>query len=154
MANTYTDEQRTEALEAYREHGPAEAARLLGIPSATIRKWAQRAGVTGDDPRTRLATEAAKTKWATRRDQLADKAGAAAELVLEAMVRAAQDGDGVNARGLSVAFGVTVDKAQLLVGSPTSRTEVDVADRDARLAAVHQLRDQAAKRAAAGGETA
>lgn len=152
MAAQYTDEQRAQALALYAEVGPAEAARQLGIKAGTIRQWAARAGVTGDDPRTRLATEGARVKWAARRDELADKAGAAAEQVLEAMVKAANDGDGMNARGLSVAFGVTVDKAQLLAGGATSRSEIDVTDPSGRLAAVHDLKQQAAIRAAAKTE--
>jgi transposase-like protein len=135
----YTDEQRAEALALYAEVGPAKAARQLGIRAGTLRQWAVRAGVTGHDPRTRLATEAAKTKWAARRDDLANQAGAAAQIVLEAMVKAAQGGDGTTARGLSIAFGVTVDKAQLLSGGATSRDQIDVSTPEARLALVQDL---------------
>ncbi len=35
----YTAEQRDAALELYREVGPAEAGRRLGIPSGTVRSW-------------------------------------------------------------------------------------------------------------------
>jgi transposase-like protein len=152
---TYTAEQKTQALAAYAEVGPAEAARRTGIPSPTIRKWAQRAGVTGDDPRTRLATLAAGVSWEKRKTELADLTGAAAHVVLAHMVAAAERGDGQTARGLAVAYGVTVDKAQLLAGGATSRIEMpDGADRGARLAAVHQLKEQAAKRAQAEEATA
>jgi len=37
---------RDRALELYREVGPAEAARQLGLKSGTIRSWASRAGVS------------------------------------------------------------------------------------------------------------
>jgi len=33
----YTDDEKKEALELYRQHGPAEASRRTGIKSATIR---------------------------------------------------------------------------------------------------------------------
>ena len=45
MANTYTDEQRTEALTLYEEHGTAETNRRTGVPSRTLRRWANTAGV-------------------------------------------------------------------------------------------------------------
>lgn len=61
---TYTDEQKAEALEAYKEHGPAEAGRRTGISPKTIASWAKRANVKMDAPleRMRAATEAASTK--------------------------------------------------------------------------------------------
>jgi transposase-like protein len=37
---------RDRALELYREVGPAEAARQLGLKSGTLRSWASRAGVS------------------------------------------------------------------------------------------------------------
>ena len=41
----YTDEQRTEALDAYRSVGPKVASEQTGIPKATIASWARRMGV-------------------------------------------------------------------------------------------------------------
>jgi transposase-like protein len=41
---SYSKAQREESLQLYTEVGPAEAGRRLGIPAATVRKWAQRAG--------------------------------------------------------------------------------------------------------------
>ena len=59
---------RDEALELYREVGPAKAARQLGLESGTIRAWAHRAGITStrvayewaEDGRTWPATMAAQ----------------------------------------------------------------------------------------------
>lgn len=44
MAAAYTDSERQTALALYAERGPAVAARATGIPSATIRSWANRSG--------------------------------------------------------------------------------------------------------------
>jgi len=39
---TYTDDQKSEALELYVEHGACETARRTGIPQKTISSWAAR----------------------------------------------------------------------------------------------------------------
>ena len=44
-AQKWTEEQRAEALQLHHHHGPAEAERRTGIPRATIKSWARRAGV-------------------------------------------------------------------------------------------------------------
>lgn len=44
-AAKWTPEQRQQALELHRSHGPAEAARQTGIPKGTIASWARRLGV-------------------------------------------------------------------------------------------------------------
>jgi transposase-like protein len=41
----YTNQQKAEAVDSYVEHGAAEAARLTGISSRSIRGWARAAGV-------------------------------------------------------------------------------------------------------------
>ena len=41
--NTYTDQQRAEALDLYLQHGTAETARRLNIPKRTVRHWANQA---------------------------------------------------------------------------------------------------------------
>lgn len=40
----YTEEQKTQALQLYVEHGPAEAERQTAIPRRTISSWARRTG--------------------------------------------------------------------------------------------------------------
>jgi hypothetical protein len=68
----YTDEQRDKALSLYREHGPGEASRRTGVPSATIRTWANRAGIAGEVAgQRRAAVEAAQLTMAQRRANLA-----------------------------------------------------------------------------------
>ena len=41
--NTYTDQQRQQALDLYLQHGTAETARRLNIPKRTVRHWANQA---------------------------------------------------------------------------------------------------------------
>lgn len=145
---TYTEQERQAAMEAYGEVGPAEAARRTGIPAPTIRKWAERAGVTGDDPRTRPMTQAAQVAWEIRRKTLANDFGqVAAELLQHVRTAASEPNRSRDAQALMTAAAIGVDKAQLLAGGATSRVEHDVTDPDQRLAAVHSLREQAAKRA-------
>lgn len=70
QSRSYTDDQRAEALRLYRDVGAAEAGRRCEIPSATIRSWARRGGVSPERPaseQTRAATDAARRSWAQRR---------------------------------------------------------------------------------------
>lgn len=57
--SSYTDAQKIEALDAYRQHGPGEAARMLGIPQKTISTWAHRAGMKVDSEALNAHTEGA-----------------------------------------------------------------------------------------------
>lgn len=143
MPSPYTPEQRAGALELYAEHGPAEASRRSGVPSATIRQWAHRAGITGKRAETTAAaTRAARVSWAERRARIADSAGAAAETFLD---RALNSG-AKTARLWVGSFAACVDRAALLSGDATSRTE-NVTDADLRERA-RQLREQIASREA------
>lgn len=62
MARTYTDDQRTDAVAAYLEHGLAEAHRRTGIPKNTLRSWLTQAG---HDPAEIAGRAGAKTANAT-----------------------------------------------------------------------------------------
>lgn len=155
MAKTvYTDEQKQTALAAYTDHGPAEAERRTGIPRKTIASWARRSGTQMDAPeRMQRAVTAAKIKWEQRRLTIADDFGDALQTMLTAAIEASR-GDDVRsasrAKDFMVAAAIAYDKAELRVGGPTSRVEHDVSEPGNRLAAVHQLKDAAQKRAAAG----
>lgn len=69
----YSAQQRQTALDLYAEHGPAEAARRVGIPKATIASWARRDGLQTDAPPPNLvkAVEAAALSNAKKRELLA-----------------------------------------------------------------------------------
>ena len=139
---TYTPEQKAEALGLYVEHGPAEAERRCGIPSTTIRKWAQRAGKTS--PRAdhaRAATEAAQKSWAQRKSEVALLAGEEAEAIVRRMLTTT----GAQQKAyLARAFALVVDKTQLLEGGATGRVEVSSAEE--REQRVRELRDEIAAR--------
>lgn len=142
----YTDEQREEALRLYADHGPGEASRRCNIPSATIRSWAHRAGLSHSGPvseQTKAATDAARLSWAQRRFELARETGAAAADLLE-RIRAARKSTDV--RALATAYAALVEKGQLLDGAVTQRVEVAEGERVERVKA---LRDQLAERRAA-----
>lgn len=77
---TYSAEDRAHALEAYLQHGLAEAARLSGVPRGTLSSWAVRAGVQTDAAAAaahREQTEAARARWAEvtheQREELAGR---------------------------------------------------------------------------------
>jgi ribosomal protein L15 len=93
--------------------------------------------------RLQLATEVAALKAEEKRVRLAT---AMYDKLAESLDRLGADALANSQE--SRLINVLAEKAQLLSGGATSRDEVDVADRGARLAAVHQLKDQAAKRAA------
>jgi len=145
---SYTDEQKQAALDAYAEHGPAEASRQTGVPTKTIASWAARSGVQMDAGARSSAVEAAKITWEIRRKTLADDFGrAAAELIEHARIAARTSDRPRDAQALMTAAAIGVDKAQLLAGGATARVEHDVTDPQARLAAVHELKEAAARRA-------
>jgi len=140
---TYTPEQREEALRLIAEVGPAEASRRLEIPAGTIRSWAWRHGVATPVPeseRTRAATDAAKLSWAQRRLELGRETGAVASELLDRIREATKAAD---VRSLATAFGVVVEKAQLLDGAATERVEISESERRERVLA---LRDELAAR--------
>lgn len=126
---SYTDDQRAEALALHLEHGTAEAARRTGIPTRTIIRWAGDAGQTAHATRERTeearaaAAQAVSAVWADYRSREAAAAGAAATAARRAVVDAVHEGDGSNARNLAIAYGIMIDKAELLSGNATSRIE-------------------------------
>lgn len=127
----YSAEQRAEAVSLYVDLGSREAWRTMqakgvDVAESTIRAWAK----AGPDPvetkvveRRTTNVESAKLMWQERRMELANKAGEAADEFLDHMRTAAKNGDADMVKALVPAFGVSVDKAQLLTGAPTGRDE-------------------------------
>ncbi len=114
------------ALRIYAERGGPAASEATGVPVATIRSWAHRAAteaaavvatVTG-----RTIAQAG-TDWPTRRAELLAELPDAIAETLVAYRRKVADGSGRDARDFSVALAVLVDKAQLIAGHATSRSE-------------------------------
>ncbi len=140
----HTPQQREQALALYVEHGPAEASRRCGVPSATIRGWAMRAGMSS--PRAEQAkagAQAAKLTWAQRRAEVALGSGEAAAELLTRIRKTTKPRE---AADWSRAFAICVDKAQLLDGGATGRVEVSSAEE--REQRVRELRDELAARRA------
>jgi len=134
---TYTDQQKTDALVTYREHGACEAGRQTGIPQKTISGWAKQSGIQSDAPqKTRAATEMAALRMARLREEAKGKL---AERVVDLLDRmdeehvefVGKDGrrervDRASAeavRHYSISVGVLIDKLRLEMGEATDRTE-------------------------------
>ena len=145
MAGTlYTTEQKEEAVNTWQELGTAEASRQTGIPGRTLRRWANDKGLVSQanaqktgEARAAGALKAA-TAWGDFREAEALSAGAAAarlrNRLLEGRIipgREDKNGNPVfvpieakEVKDLAVAYGILVDKAELLSGKATSRIEV------------------------------
>jgi transposase-like protein len=135
--STYTQEQREQALALYAEHGPAEASRRIGIPRATISKWASRAGlVTVGAQKTAAATKAATARAAEKRAALKplllDKATDLINRMDEPMTEyVGQQGKEVtyerppasDCKHYATAAAILIDKLRLEEGQATSRDE-------------------------------
>jgi hypothetical protein len=87
---------------------PFAAAETTGIPETNIRRWQ-------DDPE--LAKYGAKT-----REEIAEGARMIAALAVDKIADAIRN-DKFEPRDLLIAFGLAVDKSQLLGGQATTRTE-------------------------------
>ena len=143
---TWTPEQRAEALELYPEHGPAHAGRQLGIPLGTVASWARRAGVrTVAAEKTRAATEHAAATMQQKKLTLADQVADEARRVLGQLFAPTVEkkivtlSGGLHDRGdwaiaeverdaptfadqqrIATTFGILVDKLQVLTGGATA----------------------------------
>lgn len=120
----------------------------VGVSREKVRTVAKAEGwVRHEQPAGLAQTEAARqrshTRWAERRTEEADAAGITAAIARQRLIEALRAGDDKMTRASAVAYGILVDKAQLLTGGVTSRTEVSVPDRtpeqEAELAEVLQL---------------
>lgn len=89
------------------------------------------------------AIEATKVQWAQRRAIEADEAGASAQFARLQVIAAMVDRDWHMVAASATAYGIFIDKAQLLSGGVTSRSAlVD----DDRLARSRTMRDELADR--------
>jgi len=121
----YSAEKRREALDCYREHGPAEAGRRLGIPSGTIRSWARREGLATVAPQERkAAVDAARLTWEQRRCDLRQRFGeVAGELLADLPVT------NPNAtKNLVTAAAICVDKAESLARAEREDHQLEIPD--------------------------
>lgn len=103
----------------------AEAHHATGIPKPTLIRWAKQAGIEVEraSERTLAAIETNRLAWEERRTVVAEKAGRLAELAADEATRLLAEGEYLEAQRLMTVMGVSVDKAQLLTGAATVRTE-------------------------------
>lgn len=104
----YTKREKVTAVMAAEIVNAEAASEQTGIPRSTIRRWLE-------DP------ELVELRLKTRESMAADMK-ALAMVALEALMGAIRRGE-LEGRDLVVALGVAIDKAQLLSGEATSRTE-------------------------------
>lgn len=106
----------------------------VGVNREKIRRTAIAEGwVRHEEPaglaRTEAARQRALSKWAERRESEADAAGITAAIARQRLVQALQGGDDKMTRASAVAYGILIDKAQLLAGDATVRHEHVAPDR-------------------------
>ena len=128
---TYTDTDRTQALDLHTEHGTAETARRTGISTTTITRWVREAGrtVQTDVEKTATARAAAAERvqqaWGDFRAGEAMQAGAMAGRARNRLAEALDEPKWSSGRAkeLAVVYGIMIDKAELLSGNATERIE-------------------------------
>ena len=130
---TYTDTQKTDAVDLYIEHGAAEASRRTGINKRSISRWANAADVSADrdknltDAAERLTKQSTAQRAAIRVDLLDRIAD-----VLQRMDEPHIDFRGKDAtqvewptatsgdvKNYAVSFGILLDKYRLEMGEAT-----------------------------------
>lgn len=140
MARTYTDTERSDAVALYVEHGLAEAHRRTDVPKPTLRSWATKAGLDISElsartaHKTAAASEATRRRWETLRTTMADRSGDLAARVLDLVAEHLDQltpETAADVKNLATAAGILIDKAQLLDGHATSRTEATISDQRA-----------------------
>lgn len=131
---------RGRALVLAIEHTAEAAAVETGVPAATIRSWLKR---SLDAVRPYLPPELQSARsWHDARGPILEALGPVAAQTLLAYARAVEEDRGRDARDFAVSLGILVDKAQLLAGDATSRTDARVLRADLSHAQVEaQIRE-------------
>ena len=142
---SWTDETKEQALDIYAEHGPAEAAKQTGVPYRTVHRWARKAN---------LSYATAKKEHVERltrhRAELAERLYTEAGQLLDQLHHTTTDRKVVTSRGeppaivdvdldkprfadqkhIVTSAAIAIDKAQLLTGEATERTEATTTEGD------------------------
>jgi len=124
---SYTDADREAARVAWEQAGrsPRGAARATGIPLATIHGWA--VGWESPTPAPLAPPEVYEAVFADIRTQKKGEVIAAAwDLASAAFQRAKEALPDASARDAATVAGIAIDKAQLLSGDATERTEHNI----------------------------
>ena len=109
----YTDEQKAEALVLLDANNGnmKKTAAMLGIPRATLQTWAKGSTITPE-------IEAQRQE---KRIKLADRLLDIAHLLVDAIPEKIKS---ANLQSSTIALGIVVEKAELLLGEPTARQEI------------------------------
>lgn len=129
-AKKWPDDVKATALDVFAREGCPAASKATGVPEGTIRSWAKR---EGERAGTRLAQRngvevdvvrsASVVPWRDRREPLVRDLGDAVVETLDEVRTAVKGGRLRDARDGAVTLGILVDKAQLLSGLATGRSE-------------------------------
>lgn len=128
----------TDWADARRRFEQGESLRAIGTAVGVSREKVRRTAIAEgwvrhEEPagmaRTEAARQRALSKWAERREAEADAAGITAAIARQRLVQALQGGDDKMTRASAVAYGILIDKAQLLAGDATVRHEHTSPDR-------------------------
>ncbi|MBO0863468.1 MAG: hypothetical protein J2P16_00140 [Mycobacterium sp.] len=136
--NARTPEEWERARRIYGQGGSLnEIADELGVTRQAVAKQANRNGWERDDgsitkrdrrheEALRETAQANRQAWAERRLEEANAAGLTAAWARSQIVQYAKAGDAPMTRACTIAYGVLIDKAQLLTGAATDRTDIHV----------------------------
>lgn len=120
----YTPDQKAEALTLLAEVGLSEAARCTGIPRGTIASWGSRNGVNSPDAeQVAGVAEVAQATWQVRKVALGEKLGTLCEKMATKIDERLDEDSLRGVRDLAASIAILVDRAQLLTGGATQRTE-------------------------------
>jgi hypothetical protein len=120
---------KAEALRLAGEHGAAEAAKLTGVPAATIRCWRHRSGAVG--PPKSMDPQA----WAERKRAGAEEAWAAAQEALAQVRSLLVAGKTADAQRAALTMAILTDKSGVLEEAARREEErlVRIAEEQAQL---------------------
>ncbi len=143
----YSDADKQRALKIFEKSGATAAAKVIGCDKATITRWAKAAGITSNViPITQAATATARAAnavrvqkaWGDYREAEAFGVGVAASQLRRRALAATEytigDTEGKQSvvkvalpardvKDLAIAYGIFIDKAELLSGRATARIE-------------------------------
>lgn len=134
----FTAEEKTRALELYHAQGAKAAAEQIGCSRQTIYQWLEEAETDDTNPvKKREGADRISNAWSDFRAREALAAGAAANRMRREALEASTERNANLLRARVVAYGIFIDKAELLSGQATQRIQLwaeSEVDRDLRAA--------------------
>lgn len=133
MTNSHPPEVREEAVRRVVEGDSTKGvARAMNLAQSTVSKWCRDAGVVPTTTK-KLAVEGARLRWEQVRVELAHDMGQSAQKVLAKTMSKVNDDKLREAQSGGILLGILIDKAQLLTGAATSRSEHSPSEIDAEI---------------------